>query len=558
MDPVTVGLDIGSSALRAAEIEVGKDGRRLLRRYAQVGLAPGGVVDGEIADLPAVSEALRRLWAQGGFSTTKVVLGVSGPRVFVRQAEVPAMRAEDMRSALRFDAQELVPIPMEKASFDFSPLDGPAGPGTDSEPMQRILLVAAPQDLLASYSAALDAAGLEATVMDAAPLALMRAVPCVPSGDGGQPPLEVLVSVGAELTTVAVRQAATPRFIRSLGVGGARLTEGIANALQVEVGVAERLKRGGLPDGTPRLAEARKVMAADMREVAEEIRTTIDFFMLQSGDEPIGRLLITGGAAQTEDLAHLVADGLAVPLARLDPLHGLDVGALGYEPEDLERVRGSAATAVGLALWPVEAPLIRLNLLPQEVRERRKVRRIRTAAVAGVTAVAGVLVVAGAGQVATVHSAQQEARSAQAEVTSLNAQVARLQARTAAHTQVESRKALLAATLAGDVDWVRVVGQLATVMPPQLAITNLSATRSTTPTAGAAAVGAGTLNMSVAGTGGLPAVAAWLEGLGSDPDVAGTTVSGISVKANGGPVTFSSSAQLTPTSVSNRAQEMKR
>ena len=98
MESVTVGLDIGSSAVRAAEIEVGKDGRRVLRRYAQVGLPPGYVADGEINNIPGVSAALRRLWSEGGFSTTKVVLGVSGPRVFVRQADAPAMRPEDLRS----------------------------------------------------------------------------------------------------------------------------------------------------------------------------------------------------------------------------------------------------------------------------------------------------------------------------------------------------------------------------------------------------------------------------------------------------------------------------
>lgn len=556
MESVTVGLDIGSSAVRAAEIEVGKDGRRVLRRYAQVGLPPGYVADGEINNIPGVSAALRRLWSEGGFSTTKVVLGVSGPRVFVRQADAPAMRPEDLRSSLKFDAQELVPIAMDDASFDFSLLDGTPHETTDGKTVQRILLVAAHRDLLSAYTATLKEAGLEATVMDAAPLALMRAVP----DGGGAGGAEVIVSIGSELTTVAVREAGVPRFIRSLTIGGGRLTKSIANAMHIEMAVAERLKRGDVPGGTPQLAQARKVMAAEMREVADEIRATIDFFMVQSDGARIDRLIITGGASQTESLVHLVAGSLDVPIATLNPLSQLDTSGLPYGEADLKRITASAANAVGLALWPTEAPLIRLTVLPEEVRAARRLRRITTAAGAGVAVLVGVLAVAGGAEVLAVHSAQQKAHAAEAQQAVLSAQVSRLEAATAVHAEVLSRSGLLSSALAGDVDWVRMIGQMATVMPPQLVMTSMSATRGTgagVSPAGATSNSVGSLTMSVKGNGGLPAVASWLTGLDSDPDLSDVTVSGISVKANGGPVTFSSTAQLTPTSQSNRAKAVK-
>nr|MDA8048221.1 type IV pilus assembly protein PilM [Actinomycetota bacterium] len=257
MDSVTVGLDIGSSAVRAAEIEMGRDGRRILRRYAQIGLPAGHVVDGEIHNIPGVAGALRRMWNEAGFSTKKVVLGVSGPRVFIRQADVTAMRPEDMRSSLKFEAQDLVPIPMEDAVIDFSLLDDPRPAGGEGGETQRILLVAAHRDLLRSYLATMKEASLEAVVMDAAPLALMRAVPSV-AGDGRT--AEVIVSIGAELTTVAVRQDGLPRFIRSLTVGGSKLTETIAHNLHIEMATAERLKRGAVDAESPYLTQARKAL----------------------------------------------------------------------------------------------------------------------------------------------------------------------------------------------------------------------------------------------------------------------------------------------------------
>jgi type IV pilus assembly protein PilM len=557
----TIGLDIGSSAARAAEIHVGKDGRRTLVRYAQVGLPHGWVVDGEINNIPGVAASLKRLWAEGGFTSTDVVLGVSGPRVFVRQADVPAaLNVQDLRSSLRFNAQEMVPIPMEDASFDFSILDQ-ANEKREGEATQRILLVAAHLDLLRDYLTVLKDAGLTPIVMDAAPLALMRAVPLRPSEDQ-VPGVDVIVSIGAELTTVAVRKAGVPMFIRSLSVGGTRLTETIADRLHLELAVAERVKRGALPADDPHRAQARKAISGEVRELAEEVRATIDFFVSQSFGTNVDRLIITGGASQTEDLALAIAGNLPVSVEGVDPLAILDTSMLGYDDSERARVAATATTAVGLALWPSDSPFIRLSLLPEEVAASNRARRFMTLAGTALAGLAGVLVLASGVQFLAVHSAQNQAHAAGARATDLGAQVSRLEAATSVHGKVEGRAAIVASALQGDVDWVRVLGQLAAVMPPQLSMTSFTGTRtnvagqsasspSTTP-------GVGTTTFNVTGSGGLPAAASWLNQLSTDPDLSGLSIGAISVKVNGGAVQFTSTAELTTTSQSNRAAEVQK
>ncbi len=121
-----IGLDIGSSAVRAVEI-ARRGGHDEVAHFAQVGLPPGAVVEGEIRDPAAVSAALKRLWSSGGFKHKDVVLGVSSQRAMVRQIEVPQMSPAEMRSALRYQIGELLPIPVEQAVFDFAAL-GPGGP----------------------------------------------------------------------------------------------------------------------------------------------------------------------------------------------------------------------------------------------------------------------------------------------------------------------------------------------------------------------------------------------------------------------------------------------
>jgi type IV pilus assembly protein PilM len=552
MDSTSIGLDIGASAVRAAEVSY-EGQSRSLRCYAQIGLPPGAVVDGEVVNGPAVSEALRRLWTEGGFSSCSVVLGVSGHRVIVRQADVPALDDEDLRSALRFDAQELIPIPMEEASFDFSILDRSSGTDEDGKSTARILLVAAHRDLLRSHLDALKGAGLQALAIDAAPLALMRVIPASVSGAAG---VEALASIGAELTTVAIRENGVPRFIRSLAVGGAKLTTGIAKSLQVEPAVAERLKRGSVAEASPQLVQARQAIASELHDLAEEVRATLDFFLAQSNGIGVDRLLITGGASQTQGLIDALAGGVRLPVESFDPFQSLRLDEVGLDEEQLDRARASAGTAVGLALWPLAAPGSRLSVLPEEEVAARKARRLVRYAGAGLAGLLGVLAVASIGEAVAVHGAKAQVHKAQQQVAALQGQVGTLQATTAIHGRAQARATLVVTALTGDIDWVRVLGQLAAVMPPNLHLSSFTGSRTIGSSAGStsSSPGVGTLTFSVTGSGGLPAAAAWLEGLQRDHDLQGTWISGISVTGSGGQVTFSSTANLTPQSQSSRAQ----
>lgn len=550
MDSISIGLDIGSSAVRAAEIEI-RPGKRILRRYAQVGLPSGFVVDGEVVNQLGVAEALRRLWAEGGFSSGRVVLGVSGPRVFVRQAEVPVMSREDMRSSLRFNAQEMVPISLDEASFDFSVLEQSVSEG-GSEAKARIILVAAHQDVLRTYLEVLKMAGLSAVAMDSSALALVRAVPTgAPTDDRAG--LEVLVSVGAELTTVAVRQNGVPSFIRSLTVGGAKLTTSVADQMHLELAVAERLKRGAVAPDNPQLGQVRRALSRDVRDLAEDVRATVDFFMGQAGDGVLDKLLITGGASQAEGLAGAIGGDLPVDVYKIDPFAGFSTETSGLSEDDLARASATATTAIGLALWPFESPFIRLSILPDEVFRIQRNRRLMRAGALGVLAVAGLLGALGAERYLKVKSAESAEHAAQRQVTALTGQVAVLQAKTAVHGTMLARAGMDVSALKGDLDYVRIMGQLAAVMPSNLHLTNVTLNRQ----AGSAASGGlGTVSFSVSGTGNSTAAAAWLTSLQKDPDLVGSWIGGVSVATTNGveTVSFGSTTSLTQTAQSNRSE----
>src|SRR5438270_226045 len=101
-----VGLDVGTSAVRAVELVLGRE-QVTLTRFGQVGLPAGAVQAGEVLDAPAVASAIRRLWREAGFRSRTVVVGVGNQRVVVRQADLPEMRGADLRSALQFPGKDL-------------------------------------------------------------------------------------------------------------------------------------------------------------------------------------------------------------------------------------------------------------------------------------------------------------------------------------------------------------------------------------------------------------------------------------------------------------------
>ena len=120
-----IGVDVGTNAVRAAEVALGAHPRLL--RFGQVALPLGAVVEGEVADQTAVADGLRRLWREAGFKSKSVRVGIASARVILRIVEVPELSEEDTRSALSLQLGDYVPMPPEFTVFGFQPVAGPDG-----------------------------------------------------------------------------------------------------------------------------------------------------------------------------------------------------------------------------------------------------------------------------------------------------------------------------------------------------------------------------------------------------------------------------------------------
>ena len=346
MPKTRIGLDIGSTAVRAAELTEGSPPTVI--RAAQVPLPAGAVENGEVRDVEAVSEALRELWTRGGFKSRKVWMGVGNQRVVVREIALPTMPEKELRQSLGFQVQEFIPMPVDEAVLDYHLIEEIE---VDGRPMMRLLLVAAQKAMVDTLVAAATGAKLEPMGLDLVPFAMVRAVGATGAGmeletSGG----EAVVDVGAHVTNIVVHAAGETRFVRILPSGGRDITVAIARGLSVDDEVAERLKRGETVDdfdATPE--QAHEIAMQRATQFVDEIRSSLEFYTAQTQGARIERLLISGGGSKLEGFIDILRQRIPVTV---EP--GRVFSRVGSQLSLSEDAQNEAepvlATAVGLGI----------------------------------------------------------------------------------------------------------------------------------------------------------------------------------------------------------------
>ena len=297
-----VGVDIGSTSLRAVELEGPAKARPVLSRYHEVPLPEGSVRRGEVLEVNTVASAFSTLWREGGFTGKNVVLGIGGQSVISRDLTVPRMPLEQIRESLQFQAQDLLPVPVNEAVLDFYPIEEAPG---DGPPMVRGLLIAAIKQAVTSNLNAAMEAGLNPVQMDLIPFALSRAGGA--SGDAGSAVAQI--DVGANTTNVVICVDGVPQFVRIIPAGGDDVTRALMRQLELAREDAEQLKqRIGLTGGAaPEERPALEIVYAATGELLTSIRNTLAYFSAHS-PAPLRTVVLSGGGARLAGFAKALGE----------------------------------------------------------------------------------------------------------------------------------------------------------------------------------------------------------------------------------------------------------
>src|SRR3954467_5420229 len=342
--PPLFGLDISSSSVKMLEIVDAGKGTYRVERYAIEALPREAVVDGNINNLEAVTESVKRAHKRLGTRTKYVAMAVPTGAVITKKIVVAgALREEDLEVQVEGEANQYIPFALEEVNLDFQIL----GPSPTSPEEQEVMIAATRKEKVEDRVAVAESAGLKALVMDVEAFAQQAALSLVvQSLPGGGKDLNVaVVDVGANVMNVSVLRNDQSVYTREQAFGGNQLTQDIISRYGMSPEEAENAKRsGGLPDDF----EA-EVLRPFMENLSMEVQRALQFFFTSTAYHSVDHILLAGGSAVIPGLDEIVNARAQVPTSVANPF-----AAMQTSPRiQLKRLMSDAPSlivACGLAM----------------------------------------------------------------------------------------------------------------------------------------------------------------------------------------------------------------
>jgi type IV pilus assembly protein PilM len=339
-----VGVDIGSSAVKAVELKVGGKGgdEYQLLNIGLEGLPPEAIVDGAIMDSGAVIDAVQNLFQDNRIKTTECATGVSGNAVIVKKISLPQMSEEELAESIHWEAEQYIPFDIQDVQLDYEVVEGGEAAGN-----MDVLLVAVKKDKISEYTSAITQAGRNPIVVDVDVFALQNCYEVNYVPEPGR--VVALLNIGASIMNVNVVRDGSSVFNRDIAVGGNQYTDNIQKDLNLSYEQAEALKLGEQVDGASP-ESLTSILSAVSENIATEIQRTFDFFRATSQDDRVDRIYLSGGAAKVPGLRDLLAERLDAPVELLNPFLNVRYNEKDFDPAFLDEIGPQAAIAVGLAV----------------------------------------------------------------------------------------------------------------------------------------------------------------------------------------------------------------
>ena len=342
--PPLIGVDISSSAVKMVEIE--QAGKNLLRveRYVIESLPNDAVTDGNIMNLEAVAETMRRAWKRLGTRTKHAAMALPAAAVITKKIIVPAgLREDELESQVETEANQYIPFALDEVNLDFQVL-GAAASGPDD---MEVLIAASRKEKVEDRVAAAESAGLKALVMDVESFATQAACEMVAQQlpNAGRDQTIAVVDIGASMMHVNVLRNGQSIYLREQTFGGNQLTQEIQRRYSLSADEADIAKRqGGLPENYES-----EVLQPFMDTLALEVARAIQFFFSSSQFTQVDHILLAGGCAMIPGLDEIVATRSQASTMIANPFASMALSSR-IKPKQLTLDAPALLIACGLAM----------------------------------------------------------------------------------------------------------------------------------------------------------------------------------------------------------------
>ena len=342
-----IGVDITSTVVKL--LELSKRGSRYkVESYFVLPLAENTVVEKNIADVEALSEAIIRAMARADAKTGEAAIAVAGSAVITKLIEMPAELSEEaMEAQLAVEADQYIPYPLDEVALDFEVI----GPSSANKDQVDVLLAACRRETVESRAEALDLAGLHPKIVDVEVFAVERAFKLIAEQhEDWEDKVVAIADIGATTMTLSVLVEGQTVYTREQLFGGKQVTEEIQRRYGLsaeEAGQAK--KRGGLPeDYTSEILEPFK------EALAQQITRSLQFCFSSTEYNHVDQLVLSGGVAAMENLVVDVEEKLGIPTVMANPFANMAINKK-VNAVALASDAPAMLIATGLALRGLEA-----------------------------------------------------------------------------------------------------------------------------------------------------------------------------------------------------------
>lgn len=378
--PVAIGVEIGTSSIKVVVLKPGSP--PVLQHAVMVPTPIGSMRDGLVIEPQAVANELKRLLAQYRITTKYAVTAVPNQQAVTRNIMVPRMDAKELKEAIKWEAERYIPYPIDDVSLDFDVLDDV--PGASDDGQMEVVIAAAPTEAIARQVEVLRLAGLEPTVIDLKSFSTLRALRGNLLGEhltkstltgtnyteGGE--VALVMEIGASSSVISLVRGDRMLMARNINVAADDFTTALQKAFDLDFASAEEVKIGYATATTPtedeedllnfdmareQYSPARvfEVVRPVLGELITEVRRSMEFYRVQSGDIVIDRTFLAGGGAKLRGLAPAISDALGFRVEVASPWLTVQTDQASVDTGYLQTNAPEFTVPLGLALRGVNS-----------------------------------------------------------------------------------------------------------------------------------------------------------------------------------------------------------
>jgi len=339
-----VGIDIGSSSIKLAEVTLSSKGATL-ENFAVIPSPLQAINNGEITDTLLVAESIRTCFKENDFRHKHVSVGLSGTAVIIKKISIPKVDPKKLKEQIRYEASQYLPFDISQVTIDHHLLSFSSNPEN-----LEVLVIAAQNEFILNYLSSINQSGLKCTILDVSSLALANIFE-LNYGKTTEP--VALFNFGSSISNFLVLFQGEVIFSRDIPVGGFHFTNEISKNMGVTFEEAEALK---ISQGSSQEApeETRTFMNMALEHVTEEIRNSIDFYTATAQGHLISKAYYTGGASLTAGLIDHLVDVLKLPFEAFNPYIRMKSGTKKITDSYLQQISPFISIACGLAIRQVD------------------------------------------------------------------------------------------------------------------------------------------------------------------------------------------------------------